>query len=168
MRRIALPLIALSGIAMLLSGCAAQQAASVHTESDRDSQAFSTYLSARFAAGEHDLPQAARYYGQSLSNDQGNPSLLALSFFYSTTSGDFDAAGKYAQAVIAATPDDRAARLAARLSHDACSPRRRNGRRRSGGAIGPRRCRWRSVRICTVRSRRCRWRSVRICTVRSR
>ena len=107
MRRITLPL-----IAMLLSGCAAQQAASVHAESDRNSQAFSTYLSARFAAGEHDLPQAARFYGQSLANDQGNPSLLALSFFYSTTSGDFDAAGKYAQAVIAATPDDRAARLA--------------------------------------------------------
>ena len=35
-----------------------------------------------------------------------------MSFFYSTTSGDFDAAGKYAQAVVAATPDDRAARLA--------------------------------------------------------
>ena len=96
----------------MLSGCAAQRASSVHTESDRNSQAFSTYLSARFAAGEHDLPQAARFYGQSLSNDQGNPSLLALSFFYSTTSGDFDAAEKYAQAVIAATPDDRAARLA--------------------------------------------------------
>ena len=107
MRRITLPL-----IAILLSGCAAQQAASVNAESDRNSQAFSTYLSARFAAGEHDLPQAARFYGQSLTNDQGNPSLLALSFFYSTTSGDFDAAGKYAQAVIAATPDDRAARLA--------------------------------------------------------
>src|SRR5436305_14090241 len=88
-------------IALLLSGCAAQQAASSHAEPDRFSQAFSTYLSARFAAGEHDLPQAARYYGQSLASDPGNPSLLALSFFYSTTSGDFDAAGKYAQAVIA-------------------------------------------------------------------
>jgi len=107
MRRIALPL-----IAVLLSGCAAQQASSVHTESDKNSQAFSTYLSARFAAGEHDLSQAAHYYGQSLSNDPGNPSLLALSFFYSTTLGDFEAAGKYAQAVVAATPDDRAARLA--------------------------------------------------------
>ncbi|MBA2587255.1 MAG: tetratricopeptide repeat protein [Alphaproteobacteria bacterium] len=99
-------------IALLLSGCAAQQAPSVQAESDKNSQAFSTYLSARFAAGEHDLPQAARYYGQSLSSDPANPSLLALSFFYSTTSGDFDAAGKYAQAVITATPDDRAARLA--------------------------------------------------------
>ncbi|MFO1248995.1 MAG: tetratricopeptide repeat protein [Alphaproteobacteria bacterium] len=109
MRRIALPLIA---IAFAASGCATQQASPHQVESDKNSAAFSTYLSARFAAGEHDLPEAARYYGQSLANDQGNPSLLALSFFYSTTSGDFEAAGKYAQAVIAATPDDRAARLA--------------------------------------------------------
>jgi tetratricopeptide (TPR) repeat protein len=107
MRRIA-PLIAL-----LLAGCATQTGLlPVHSDSDKESEAFSTYLSARFAAGEHDLPQAARYYGQALANDPGNPSLLALSFFYSTTSGDFDAAGKYAQAVTTATPDDRAARLA--------------------------------------------------------
>ena len=111
MRR-ALPLIALTGIALLLSGCAAQQPSPSQVESERSSQAFSTYLSARFAANEHDLPQAARYYSQSLSNDPGNSSLLALSFFYSTTSGDFDAAGKYAQAVVVTTPDDRAARLA--------------------------------------------------------
>src|SRR5471030_2979267 len=111
MRRIA-PLIA-PFMVMLLAGCATQTGLPpVHSDSDKQSEAFSTYLSARFAAGEHDLPQAARYYGQSLSSDPGNPSLLALSFFYSTTSGDFDAAGKYAQAVIAATPDDRAARLA--------------------------------------------------------
>ena len=96
-----------------MAGCAAQQhARAASDDDDQHAQAFSTYLSARFAAGEHDLPQAARYYGQSLTNDPGNPSLLALSFFYSTTSGDFDAAGKYAQAVVAATPDDRAARLA--------------------------------------------------------
>lgn len=107
MRR-ALPLIAL----LLLSGCAAQQSSPSQVESERSSQAFSTYLSARFAANEHDLTQAARYYSQSLSNDPGNSSLLALSFFYSTTSGDFDAAGKYAQAVVVTTPDDRAARLA--------------------------------------------------------
>ncbi len=56
--------------------------------------------------------RAARYYGDALTNDPGNPSLLALSFLYSTTSGDFESAGKYAQAVVAATPDDRAARLA--------------------------------------------------------
>jgi tetratricopeptide (TPR) repeat protein len=106
MRRI-LPLIAL-----LLAGCAAQQPAPVSTEDDKTSQAFSTYLSARFAADEHDLGQAAHYYGKALSDDPGNASLLGMSFFYSTTSGDFESAGKYAQAVIAATSDDRAARLA--------------------------------------------------------
>src|SRR5678816_4810722 len=106
MRRV-LPLMAL-----LLAGCAGQSIIPGQTKPDTQSAAFSTYLSARFAAGEHDLPQAARYYGRALSNDPGNPSLLALSFFYSTTSGDFEAAGKYAQAVVTANPDDRAARLA--------------------------------------------------------
>ncbi len=100
-------------IALLLAGCATQPQTQVHSDdNDKASQAFSTYLSARFAADEHDLGQAARYYGQALSDDPGNPSLLAMSFFYSTTSGDFEAAGKYAQAVVAVTPDDRAARLA--------------------------------------------------------
>ena len=65
MRRIALPLIA---IALAASGCATQQASPHQVESDKNSAAFSTYLSARFAAGEHDLPEAARYYGQSLAN----------------------------------------------------------------------------------------------------
>ena len=107
MRRL-LPLIAL-----LLAGCAIQpQTQAMSNNDDKASQAFSTYLSARFAANEHDLGQAARYYGQALSDDPGNPSLLAMSFFYSTTSGDFEAAGKYAQAVVVANSDDRAARLA--------------------------------------------------------
>ena len=106
MRRV-LPLMAL-----LLAGCAGEPNAPAAPSSDAQSAAFSTYLSARFAAGEHDLPQAARFYGRALANDPGNPSLLALSFFYSTTSGDFEAAGKYAQAVVTANPDDRAARLA--------------------------------------------------------
>ncbi|HEY1877883.1 MAG TPA: tetratricopeptide repeat protein [Rhizomicrobium sp.] len=100
-------------IAMLLAGCATQPLTQSRSDDDdKASQAFSTYLSARFAANEHDLGQAAHYYGQALSDDPANPSLLAMSFFYSTTSGDFEAAGKYAQSVVAATPDDRAARLA--------------------------------------------------------
>jgi tetratricopeptide (TPR) repeat protein len=97
--------------AVFLAGCAAQGPAPRPAD-ERQAQAFSTYLSARFAAGEHDLAAAARYYGIALGNDPANASLLALSFFYSTTSGDFESAAKYAQAVIAATPDDRAARLA--------------------------------------------------------
>jgi tetratricopeptide (TPR) repeat protein len=99
--------------ALLLAGCSVvQQQAPAHTEDDKSSQAFSTYLAARFAADEHDLPQAAHYYGQALAEDPGNPSLLDMSFFYSTTSGDFEAAGKYAQAVVAVSADDRAARMA--------------------------------------------------------
>jgi tetratricopeptide (TPR) repeat protein len=96
---------------MASSGPAAAPAPPATAES-RQAQAFSTYLSARFAAGEHDLHQAATYYGKSLADDPSNPSLLALSFFYASTAGDMDAAGKYARKVIAADPDDRAARLA--------------------------------------------------------
>jgi tetratricopeptide (TPR) repeat protein len=107
MRRILIP----AALAML-AGCASQPAPAAHPEDAQQAQAFSTYLSARFAAGEHDLPQAARYYSTALTNDPGNPSLLALSFFYSTTNGDFDAAAKYANSVVAITADDRAARLA--------------------------------------------------------
>jgi Flp pilus assembly protein TadD len=106
MRRV-LPLMAL-----FLAGCAGQSGMPAASPPDAQSVAFPTYLSARFAAGEHDLPQAARYYGRALANDPGNPSLLSLSFFYSITSGDFDAAGKYAQATVAAAPDERSARLA--------------------------------------------------------
>lgn len=105
-------LLPLAVLAALLAGCAAQPQAPLAPDDARQAEAFSTYLSARFAAGEHDLPEAARYYGTALGNDPANSSLLAMSFFYSTTSGDFDSAARYAQAVIAATPDDRAARLA--------------------------------------------------------
>lgn len=104
--------LSLFAAALLLSGCAVAPPVVSRPEDDRNAAAFSTYLSARFAASEHDLPQAALYYGKALANDPGNPSLLALSFFYSSTSGDFDAASKYAQQVVTATPDDRAARLA--------------------------------------------------------
>ncbi|MDB5734836.1 MAG: cellulose synthase subunit BcsC [Alphaproteobacteria bacterium] len=108
MRRI----LTIAAFTALLAGCAVAPEVPAHPDDDKQAEAFSTYLSARFAANEHDLPQAARYYGSALTNDPANPSLLALSFFYSTTSGDFESAGKYALAVVTATPDDRAARLA--------------------------------------------------------
>jgi tetratricopeptide (TPR) repeat protein len=77
-----------------------------------ETNAFSTYLSARFAAGEHALPEAARYYTQSLKQDPSNASILSLAFFYTTTSGDVEGAGKYATQIVAKTPDERSARLA--------------------------------------------------------
>jgi predicted Zn-dependent protease len=99
-------------MALLLAGCATMPSDAPHAlKSDPQAEVFSTYLAARFAAGEHDLPQAARYYGKALSDDPGNPSLLTLSFFYAVTSGDFEAAGKYAQSAVLATPDERSARL---------------------------------------------------------
>ena len=107
MRRV----LSLMAVAVFLAGCAVAPQAPPNPDDDRQADAFSTYLSARFAQNEHDMPQAAAFYGKALQNDPGNPSLLALSFFYSTTSGDFESVAKYAQAVTAATPDDRAARL---------------------------------------------------------
>jgi len=98
--------------ALLLAGCATvPEGPEISAHSQRDAEAFSTYLSARFAASDHDMPEAAKYYSRALANDPSNSSLLALTFFYVTTSGDFDGAAKYAQQVVAATPDDRVARL---------------------------------------------------------
>jgi tetratricopeptide (TPR) repeat protein len=108
--------------ALLLAGCAAPKAAYVDNDVGLGDTAavrnlgpasnnFSTYLSARFAVSDHDLKGAARYFGQTLKRDPSNGSLLSLSFFYSATSGDFAAAGAYANTVVATSPDDRSARL---------------------------------------------------------
>jgi tetratricopeptide (TPR) repeat protein len=101
--------------AILLTGCAVQNPNGDLRLGTRaaDGQAgvFSTYLSARFAASDHDLGSAARYYSQTLKSDPSNGSLLGLSFFYSATSGDIASAGTYANTVVASAPDDRSARL---------------------------------------------------------
>jgi tetratricopeptide (TPR) repeat protein len=99
---------------LLLAGCANMPSLnrSASVTPNRQANAFSTYLSARFAAGEHALPEAARYYTQSLKQDPGNASILSLAFFYTTTSGDVEGAGKYATQIVAKTPDERSARLA--------------------------------------------------------
>lgn len=110
MRR-AVSLLSLSLLALSLAGCATSSDTPAVLKPDPQAEAFSTYLSARFAAGEHDLPQAAQYYGKALANDPGNTSLLNLSFFYAITSGDMDTAAKYAQSTVVATPDERSARL---------------------------------------------------------
>jgi tetratricopeptide (TPR) repeat protein len=104
---------ALLGTTVLLAGCGSiMPSGLVASKPDAQADAFSTYLSARFAAQQHDMPQAARYYAQSLKSDPGNQDLLSLAFFYSSTSGDLDAAAAYAAKVVQSAPDDRAARLA--------------------------------------------------------
>jgi tetratricopeptide (TPR) repeat protein len=98
---------------LLLAGCVQPKGtAGYQPAPDRQADAFSTYLSARFAAGEHDMNQAARYYGLSLKNDPSDSALLALAFFYATASGDVDNAGKLAVQIAAKNSDDREARLA--------------------------------------------------------
>ena len=72
---------------------------------------FADYLSARFAAEQHDFGEAAKFYNSSLESDPTDPQLLTLAFFYATISGKVDDAAKLAERVIAASPDDRAARL---------------------------------------------------------
>lgn len=99
---------------LLLAGCATAPAGRSmgSPEADHEANAFSTYLSARFAANEHEMPEAARYYAQSLKNDPGNGGILSLAFFYATTSGDVEGAGKYATQIVAKSSDERSARLA--------------------------------------------------------
>jgi tetratricopeptide (TPR) repeat protein len=77
----------------------------------KEAQSYATYLSARFAAEDHDMSEAAKFYRRSLIGNPTNPELLSLSFFYSTTAGDFSAAADLARRVVGNIPDDRASRL---------------------------------------------------------
>jgi tetratricopeptide (TPR) repeat protein len=99
---------------LLLAGCGTMPINKTVGDpaTEHQANAFSTYLSARFAANEHAMPQAARFYAQSLKNDPGNSSILSLAFFYATTSGDVEGAGKYATQIVAKSADERSARLA--------------------------------------------------------
>jgi tetratricopeptide (TPR) repeat protein len=86
------------------------------TSSSDDAKSYGAYLSGRFAADEHDISNAAKYYGASLENEPGDPTLQALTFFYSTSAGDVDGAAKLAKQLVVATPDDRASRLVLAIS----------------------------------------------------
>jgi tetratricopeptide (TPR) repeat protein len=69
------------------------------------------YLAARFAAGNHEFSEAASLYRDSLAADPANPQLLTFAFFFAAGSGRIDDAAKYAERLVVATPDDRAARM---------------------------------------------------------
>jgi tetratricopeptide (TPR) repeat protein len=98
---------------LLLSACQSMPGPRIPFDAaaDREADAFSTYLSARFAAQEHEMPEAAHYYEQSLKHDPGNSTILSEAFFYASTSGDIEGAGKYANQIVAKQPDDRSSRL---------------------------------------------------------
>ena len=102
--------IAAFSLALALGGCAGMSTAPAVTR-DAQSTEFGNYLSARFAASQHNMKDAARYYRASLAADPDNKDLLALAFFFSTSAGDVDDAAKLAERVVATQPDDRAGRL---------------------------------------------------------
>lgn len=89
--------------------------ASASTRSD-DASGYSAYLSGRFAADEHDMSNAAKYYAESLDHQPNDPTIQALAFFYSTSAGDIDSAAKLAKQLVTTTPDDRASRLVLAIS----------------------------------------------------
>jgi tetratricopeptide (TPR) repeat protein len=96
---------------LMLCACAdvgAGPAPTASTEAD----AYGNYLAGRLAANEHDMPEAARRYRESLAQDPGNPDLLGRALLYTAGAGNIDEAARLAGRVVVATPDDRIARLA--------------------------------------------------------
>jgi tetratricopeptide (TPR) repeat protein len=73
---------------------------------------YGVYLSARLAASEHDIVDAASLYRESLAHDPKNPDLLDRAFLYAAISGNLDEAVSLAHRITAGDTDNRAARLA--------------------------------------------------------
>jgi len=75
-------------------------------------QSFGDYLSARLAASDHNMADAARLYSASLAADPDNVDILSHAFLYAAAAGDVATAAKLADRVAQKEPDNRAARLA--------------------------------------------------------
>lgn len=74
-------------------------------------QSFGDYLSARLAASDHKMADAARLYAASLAADPANVDILSHAFLYAAAAGDVAGAAKLANLVVQREPDNRAARL---------------------------------------------------------
>jgi tetratricopeptide (TPR) repeat protein len=77
-----------------------------------EADAYGSYLAGRIAANDHDMPEAAKLYQESLAGDPSNSDLLNRAVLYTAAAGRLDEAAKFAERVVAAAPDDRVARLA--------------------------------------------------------
>ncbi len=111
------PFIACLALAFSLSACAGIGGARGAVKSGVSaSSTYGNYLSARLAASEHDMHDAARLYRASLKNDPNNPNLLNRAFLYTVASGDVRDAKTLAERVVVASPDNRAARLTLAVS----------------------------------------------------
>lgn len=111
-----LPLIAAVFLSASVACSANAKGAAVINFDDDVSMGFADYLSARFAADNHDLDEAARLYMSSLERDPQNQQLLTFAFFYAASAGRVDEAAKLAERLTALTADDRAARLTLAVS----------------------------------------------------
>ena len=101
-------LLAAGSIAVLAICCPAL----AFSRADADANSYGDYLSAKLAASQHDLPEAARLYRSSLDADPNNADLLTHAFLYTAAAGDVEGAAKLATRIIQASADDRPARLA--------------------------------------------------------
>ncbi len=104
------PLAAVIAASLCLAGIAGAKE-TVPEPPAGDALDFAAYLSARYAASEHDMAGAAKYYSLSAERVPDDPTLLAAASFYATTSGDLDQSVKIARKIVATTPDDRISRL---------------------------------------------------------
>jgi tetratricopeptide (TPR) repeat protein len=93
------------------TSAAAPAAAQTSPSTPEQASAYGSYLAGRLAASEHDMPEAARLFRQSLIDDPNNPDLLGRALLYTAGAGNVDEASRLAERVIATTPDDRIARL---------------------------------------------------------
>jgi tetratricopeptide (TPR) repeat protein len=99
-----------------LSGCSSVEEIAQPRASTTEAASFGNYLSARLAASNHDMADAARLYRASLETAPDNADLLNQAFFYSAAAGDVDGAAALAKRVLSLQPDNRAARLTIAVS----------------------------------------------------
>jgi len=99
-------------IALSLGACAEVGNTTVGRTGVGEAQSFGDYLSARLAASDHNLADAARLYRASLDSAPDNPDLLDRAFLYTAAAGDIPQAASLAKRVLASEQENRAARLA--------------------------------------------------------
>ena len=99
--------------ALLLASCAAGQGGGVPSAANEDAQTagYGSYLAGRFAAIQHDMGDASKFYQASLQDDPNNPQLLERAFLYTASAGDIDKSAAYGRRVVVLEKDNRAARL---------------------------------------------------------
>jgi tetratricopeptide (TPR) repeat protein len=101
-----------AGLVLVVALGGSAFAATHDTENADEGSAFGNYLSARSAAGDHDMGAASRLYIETLESDPDNTNVANRAFLYTAAAGDVDEALKLAEKVVKGNADDRAARMA--------------------------------------------------------